>query len=109
MNRSTSQNFNFDDAKRGEIKILHLLKDRKEIYISSTKIEAFHPTDTGTRIYTVSDRIFDVQEDFDTVLEWYLNMEGWISYPDIDLFNIGEEIEKMNSKPLIMEVKDYGV
>lgn len=99
MNRSTSQNFNFDDAKRGEIKILHLLKDGKELYISSTKVEAFHPTDTGTRIYTVSDRIFDVQEDFDTVLEWYLNMEGWISYPDIDLFNIGEEIEKMNSKP----------
>lgn len=85
------------------------MKDRKEIYISSTKVEAFHPTDTGTRIYTVSDRIFDVQEDFDTVLEWYLNMEGWISYPDIDLFNVEEEIGKMNLNPLIMEVKDYGV
>ena len=104
MNRSTSQNFNFDDAKRGEIKILHLLKDGKEIYISSTKVEAFHPSDTGTRIYTVSDRIFDVQEDFDTVLEWYLKMEGWISYPDIGLFNIEEQIGKLNSKPpLIME------
>ena len=103
MNRSTSQNFNFDDAKRGEIKILHLLKDGKELYISSTKVEAFHPTDTGTRIYTVSDRIFDVQEDFDTVLEWYLKMEGWISYPDISLFNVEEQIGKMNSKPpLIM-------
>ena len=101
MNRSTSQNFNFDDAERGEIKILHLLKDRKELYISSTKVEAFHPTDTGTRIYTVSDRIFDVQEDFDTVLEWYLKMEGWISYPDINLFNVEEQIGKLNSKPLI--------
>lgn len=104
MNRSTSQNFNFDDAKRGEIKILHLLKDGKELYISSTKVEAFHPTDTGTRIYTVSDRIFDVQENFDTVLEWYLKMEGWISYPDLNLFNVEEQIGKMNSKPLIMEV-----
>lgn len=85
------------------------MKDGKELYISSTKVEAFHPTDTGTRIYTVSDRIFDVQEDFDTVLEWYLKMEGWISYPDIDLFNVEEQIGKMNSKPLIMEVKDYGV
>lgn len=106
MNRSTSQNFNFDDAKRGEIKILHLLKDGKEIYISSTKVEAFHPSDTGTRIYTVSDRIFDVQEDFDIVLEWYLKMEGWISYPDIDLFNVEEQIGKLNLKPpLIMEVQ----
>lgn len=104
MNRSTSQNFNFDDAERGEIKILHLLKDGKELYISSTKVEAFHPTDTGTRIYTVSDRIFDVQENFDTVLEWYLKMEGWISYPDLNLFNVEEQIGKMNSKPLIMEV-----
>lgn len=101
MNRSTSQNFNFDDAERGEIKILHLLKDGKEIYISSTKVEAFHPSDTGTRIYTVSDRIFDVQEDFDTVLEWYLKMEGWMSYPDIDLFNVEEQIGKLNSNPLI--------
>lgn len=70
MNRSTSQNFNFDDAERGEIKIL---------------------------------------QDFDTVLEWYLKMEGWISYPDIDLFNVEEQIGKLNSNPLIMEVKDYGV
>ena len=101
MNRSTSQNFNFDDAERGEIKSLQLLKDEKEIYISSTKVEAFHPSDTGTRIYTVSDRIFDVQEDFDTVLEWYLKMEGWISYPDIGLFNVEEQIGKLNSNPLI--------
>lgn len=107
MNRSTSQNFNFDDAKRGEIKILHRT-DGKELYINSTKVEAFYPYNSGTRIHTVSSS-YDVQEDFDTILEWYLNMEGWMSYPDIDLFNIGEEIEKMNSNPLIMEVKDYGV
>ena len=100
MNRSTSQNFNFDDAERGEIKILHRA-DGKELYISSTKIEAFHPSNTGTRIYTVSDRIFDVQEDFDTVLEWYLKMEGWISYPDIGLFNVEEQIGKLNLNPLI--------
>lgn len=101
MNRSTSQNFNFSSLRVVEIKILHLLKDGKEIYISSTKVEAFHPSDTGTRIYTVSDRIFDVQEDFDTVLEWYLKMEGWISYPDIGLFNVEEQIGKLNLNPLI--------
>ena len=77
------------------------MKDRKEIYISSTKVEAFHQSDTGTRIYTVSDRIFDVQEDFDTVLEWYLNMEGWMSYPDIDFSDLEEQIGKMNSNLLI--------
>lgn len=81
------------------------MKDGKEFYISSTKVEAFHPTDTGTRIYTVSDKIFDVQEDFDTVLEWYLKMEGWISYTDISLFNVEEQIRKMNSKPPLIMVE----
>lgn len=102
MNRSTSQNFNFDDAERGEIKILHRT-DEKELYISSTKVEAFHPSGAGTRIFTVSGSMFEVKEDFDTVLEWYLKMEGWISYPDIGLFNVEEQIGKLNSKPpLIM-------
>ena len=32
-----------------------------------------------------------------------------MSYPDIDLFNVEEQIGKLNSNPLIMEVKDYGV
>ena len=31
----------------------------------------------------------------------YLKMEGWISYPDIDLFNVEEQIGKLNSNPLI--------
>ena len=100
MNRSTSQNFNFDDAKRGEIKILHRT-DGIELYISSTKVEAFHPSSKGTRIFTVSGTMFEVEEDFDTVLEWYLKMEGWISYPDIGLFNVEEQIGKLNSNPLI--------
>ena len=100
MNRSTSQNFNFDDAKRGEIKILHRA-DGKELYISSTKVEAFHPSNTGTRIYTVSGTMFEVEEDFDTVLEWYLKMEGWMSYPDIDFSDLEEQIGKMNSNPFI--------
>lgn len=54
MNRSTSQNFNFDDAKRGEIKIL---------------------------------------QDFDTVLEWYLKMEGWISYPDYAMLKVASDAD----------------
>lgn len=107
MNRSTSQNFNFDDAKRGEIKILHRT-DGKELYINSTKVEAFYPYNSGTRIHTVSNS-YDVQEDFDTILEWYLEMEGWMSYPDIDFSNLEEQIGKWNSDPLVMEVKDYGV
>ena len=45
--------------------------------------------------------MFEVEEDFDTGLEWYLNMEGWMSYPDIDLFNVEEQIGKLNSNPLI--------
>ena len=36
MNRSTSQNFNFDDAERGEIKILHdcIIKDIRNYWIN---------------------------------------------------------------------------
>ena len=32
-----------------------------------------------------------------------------MSYPDIDFSNLEEQIGKMNSNPLIMEVIDYGV